>query len=365
MHTGKFDKTFFFATVALLLSGFFIFLSASLGLLAREQGSFSHVVIKQGLVGVIVGIAVLLATTLIDYRLLKKYALWIFIGALFLNLLVFIPGIGFEHGGALRWISVGSFSFQPSELLRLGTIIFFAAWLATVKDKVTTLRSGFLPLCIVVFLTEGVLLLQRDTDVVITLALVGMFFTAGGRVRHLAALAVLLVFGLTVLVFSRPYIMDRITTFLNPANDALGAGYQLQQSLIAIGSGGVMGRGLGQSIQKFNYLPEPVGDSIYAVAAEEFGFIGAVALIGLFLLWGFRGFRIAAASRDTFGTLLAVGIVLLIVGQAFTNIGAMVGVVPLTGVPLPFVSQGGTSILIALFSSGLVVSISKERPKHA
>jgi len=161
--------------------------------------------------------------------------------------------------------------------------------------------------------------------------------------------------------FSRPYVMDRFTTFMNPENDPLGSGYQIQQSLIAVGSGGAFGRGYGQSIQKFEYLPEPIGDSIFAVYAEEFGFVGSVFLIGLLSFFTFRGFKIATEAEDLFGMLLVVGFMTLIVSQAFLNIGAMLGVAPLAGLPLPFISHGGTALIAVMASMGIVLNVSKYR----
>jgi len=169
------------------------------------------------------------------------------------------------------------------------------------------------------------------------------------------------VVGIVFLAFTRPYIMQRITTFFNPQADALGASYQIQQSLIAVGSGGIFGRGFGQSVQKFTYLPEPVGDSIFAVAAEEFGFVGSVFLLLIFVLFAMRGLKIASRTTNVFGRLVVVGIVIMIVFQAFVNIGAMLGVIPLSGITLPFVSHGGTSLFITLFEVGIILSISRSR----
>lgn len=359
MKLGKIDELFFGLTTLLLVAGFFIFLSASLSLLLRENIDLSFVIVKQILIGGGVGFVGLLLASRIDYKLYRKYAFYIFLGTIILNLLVFIPGVGFEHGGSTRWIALGSFTFQPSEFLRIGAVIYFAMWLASIKDKVTTIKYGFIPLCIIFAITEGILLLQRDTDIVIAATLVGMFFVAGGKFKHLAILFLTLLIGVVILLFTRPYVLDRFTTFLDPSQDPLGAGYQIQQSTLAIGAGGFWGRGFGQSIQKFGFLPEPVGDSIFAVQAEEFGFIGSFFLCLAFVCWATRGLKIALNAQESFGSFLAVGIVLIVATQAFTNIGAMLGVLPLTGVPLPFVSQGGSSLILVLFASGIVLSVSR------
>jgi cell division protein FtsW len=188
-----------------------------------------------------------------------------------------------------------------------------------------------------------------------------MFIAAGGKWRYIFLLFTIATIGIITLAFVRPYLMARFMTFLDPSRDALGAGYQIQQSMIAIGSGGVMGRGFGQSIQKFNFLPEPIGDSIFAVAGEEFGFIGASALIILFVFFALRGLKVASRIPDTFGMLVIVGIITLIITQSYINIGSMLGVLPLTGVPLIFVSHGGTAMLFALAEVGIILNISKSQ----
>ncbi|MEQ1499872.1 MAG: FtsW/RodA/SpoVE family cell cycle protein [Parcubacteria group bacterium] len=361
MKALKIDIVFLISLVLLFLAGLLIFFSASLGLLSKQNFNYGDIVSKQLFLGGGLGLLALIITSKIDYRIWRKYAFYLFVGSILVNLLVFVPQLGFTHGGATRWLDLGPITFQPSEFLRLATVMYFATWLSSVKNKVNTIKYGFLPLCAVLAISEGIFLLQHDTDLVIVAALIGMFIAAGGKIKHLLILGLICGIGLAGLAFTRPYVMERVNTFLYPQKNALGSGYQIQQSLIAIGSGGFFGRGFGQSVQKFNYLPEPMGDSIFSVASEEFGFIGAVALLLLFLLFGMRGLKISSNSKDSFGTFLGVGIILIIIGQAFTNIGAMVGVLPLTGVPLPFVSQGGTSLIFVLASCGIVLNISKQQ----
>ena len=361
MKSLKLDIPFLISTLLLFMVGLLIFFSASFGVLAKQNLSYSDIVLKQVAMGGGLGILALIFTSNFDYRKWRGYAFYLFIAGIILNLAVFIPHIGYTHGGATRWIALGPLTFQPSEFLRLMAVMYFSTWLTSIKGKVGTFNYGFIPLCIMIAVTEGVFLLQHDTDLVIVFALVGMFIVAGGKIKHLLLLLLIGMISLTALVFTRPYVMSRVNTFLHPASNPLGSGYQIQQSLIAIGSGGFYGRGFGQSIQKFNYLPEPIGDSIFAVASEEFGFIGAVFLILLFLLFAMRGLKIASNSKDSFGTILGTGIILIIIGQVFTNIGAMVGVLPLTGVPLLFVSQGGTSLIFALGASGIILNISKQQ----
>ena len=209
------------------------------------------------------------------------------------------------------------------------------------------------------------LLMQPDTDtyLIMVAAAIAMFLTAGGRFRDVILMGVSGILLLTILFFTRDYIKQRIEVFLNPTLDPQGSGYQIKQSLIAVGSGGVVGRGFGQSIQKFEYLPEPTSDSIFAVYAEEFGFVGSVVLLMLFIGFALRGYRIATHAPDLFGMLLVVGIITLIIAQVFLNIAAMVALAPLSGLPLPFISHGGTALLVMLGAVGIVLSVSKyQRP---
>jgi cell division protein FtsW len=357
-----FDRPFFFIVLTLVVFGFIIFFSASLGLLTRPGASFEATALKQLVFGLLFGGVALFVFSNLNYRHLRKYSFYFFIAALFLTLLVFVPGIGFEHGGARRWISVGSFTFEPSELLRLSFVIYFAAWLSMVKDKVKDFKFGLLPFFILSGISGAVLLLQPDTDSFFTLFFAGlaMFLVAGGRFKDMLILGFVGVLGGGALLLFRPYLKERLLAFINLSNvDYYGAGYQVYQSLIAIGSGGLTGRGFGQSVQKFGYLPEPIGDSIFAVAGEEFGFIGASLLILLFLFFALRGLRIASRAQDTFGGLTALGIVILIISQSFLNIASMLAVFPLSGTPLVFVSQGGTALLIALAEAGILLNISR------
>lgn len=358
---NRVDKIFFWLVVTLVAVGFFIFISASLGLLAREGAPLSRVIFNQVFFGLFLGGILLYVTSQINYKFWRKYAFYLFLGSIIATALVFIPGLGFSHGGATRWLSLGPFSFQPAELLKIGFVIYYATWLSGIRTKTQTLQNGFLPLLILFVIVGTLLLLQPDTGtfLVIILTGIGMYIAAGARPLHIGLFALLGVVGLGGLALVRPYVKSRILTFLNPSTDPLNTGYQIKQSLIAIGSGEWRGRGLGQSIQKFDYLPEPIGDSIFAVFAEEWGFLGSVILIALFLAFALRGLKIASHAPSVFSRMLVVGIVLLIIIQSFINIGAMLSLVPLTGMPLIFVSQGGTALMISLASIGIVLNVSK------
>jgi len=363
MQFGKVDKIFLGLVALLSILGFFIFSSASLGVLAANQGKFSSVAFNQLFLGLFGGSLACLVFSRIDYQLYRKYAFLIFLSSIVLTLLVFAPGIGFEHGGARRWIDIKILSFQPSEFLKLGFIIYFAAWISKYREKISDPKRGLVPLLFILGAVGAVLLAQPDTDtyLVIVSAGLAMYIAGGGKWKHMLAIGAVMVVCVAVLAMTRPYIKQRIDTFINPAQDVQNSGYQINQSLIAVGSGQFGGRGFGKSIQKFSYLPEPIGDSIFAVAAEEFGFIGGTALIATFLLLALRGLRIAQESKDSFGGLLAVGIVIMITAQMFVNIGGMIGILPLTGIPLPFVSHGGTALFITLVEMGIVLNISSKK----
>lgn len=359
MHT--LDRTLLFITVLLVGFGFLIFSSASLGLLARDGANAASIAINQLFFGIIGGGVVLILMNMVHYRFWRQYAFYIFVATLILTALVFVPGIGFMHGGARRWLDLGPFTMQPSELLKIGFIIYMATWISGMRAHIGDFMRGTLPFIALVAVAGILLLLQPDTDtfLILSAAAFAMFITAGARFRDITLIILGSILLVAILAFTRPYVMDRITTFLNPSIDPQGSSYQLRQSLIAVGSGGLWGRGFGQSIQKFEYLPEPVGDSIFAVFGEEFGFIGSFLLVGLFVAFTLRSYRIATHAPDLFAMLLVVGLTTLIIMQAFLNIGSMVGLAPLSGLPLPFISHGGTALLATLASVGIILNISK------
>lgn len=364
MKTSRPDRFFFFLTIILAVTGFVIFSSAALGLLGRDGASFSMVAGKQLFI-LLFSLALFVLVAGLPYTYWQRFAPYLLTAAIGLTLLVFIPGLSLEAGGAKRWllISLGGLklSFQPAELLKLGTILAWGAWLTAIKDRVTTFSRGLLPLLILFTITGSLLLLQPNTStlILIIIAVTAMFLVAGGRWSHILLLGLIAAVALSAVIISRPYVMARIQTFLDPSHDRQGQSYQINQSLIAIGSGGILGRGFGQSVQKFNHLPEPIGDSIFAVAAEEFGLVGTNIFLLLLLIWSLWGLKIAARAPDTFSRLAALGIVILIAAQSLINIGAMIGLLPLTGVPLIFVSQGGSALLLALVEAGIVLNISR------
>ncbi len=358
---AKPDKFFLIVVGLLVASGLVFFVSASLGVLSRDKSEFYSILLSQLIFGLIGGSILFYLGYKIEYSLLRKWAPVLLIGSIILITLVFVPGLGFSHGGARRWITFGFVSFQPVEFLKIAYVIYLASWFSWIKHRVADFRYGILPLAALLAIIAVILFQQPDTKsfLLMFIAGVSMLFVSGVPIKYLAIVAVVAIGGVLILAFTTPYLHSRIKTFLDPSSDPLGSSYQLQQSLIGLGSGGVFGRGLGQSVQKFGYLPEPQGDSVFAVIGEEMGFVGATGLIVLYVLFALRGLRIAYRSPDSFSRLLVTGIVILISMQSLMNIGAVTGVFPLTGVPLVFVSHGGTSLAISLGMIGLVANISR------
>jgi cell division protein FtsW len=317
---------------------------------------------KEQLLGLGVGLVFLFIAERIPYTVWRKFVVPLFLLALVLLILVFIPGFGTSVYGAARWVDLGPFSFQPSEIMKIAIIFYLAAWLSrrgaqTAED----FYEGFVPFLVVLSLVGFLIIKQPDTG---TLGLIfcialSIFFASGANLRHIVGLIGLALASLFILIKIAPYRMQRFLVFLNPEHDPLGAGYQMNQALLAIGTGGWFGVGLGYSRQKFNYLPEPVTDSIYAVLAEETGLVGASIVVLLFLFFLWRGMRVAMGAPDAFGRLLAVGITAWVVCQAFINVAAITGLIPLTGIPLPFISFGGTSLAVLMAAVGVLLNISR------
>jgi len=362
MSGKKFDTFFLLLTIMLAVGGFFLFVSAAGGLLARDNGaSFQSVFLNQIFLGLSLGFISMFVMSRISYKTVRKYSFFLFILGVVLCILVFVPGIGFSHGGSSRWIDLRFATFQASEFLKIGFVLYFAAWLSAAKDHVRTFSYGTLPFLLFVGISTALLLAEPDTGTagIVIAAGLGMFFVAGGKISHITMIVILGMAALVGLICMRPYLQERITVFMDPSHDPNGAGYQLKQSLITIGSGQIFGRGFGQGIQKFKFLPEPTNDSIFAVASEEFGFIGSSALVLMFLFFAMRGLHIASKAPDVYSRLVVVGLILLMIAQSFINIASMVGCFPLTGVPLIFVSHGGTALFFALTEVGMILNISR------
>jgi len=362
---ARFDKPLALLIAILVIGGALIFASAAFGLLARGAEHMSSVVFNHVALGIGIGLIALLVGASIDHRHWRRFAPYLFAAALIATAAVFLPLIGAEHGGGRRWLIIFGTSFQPSEALKLATIMFAASYFATFRAKVATYTYGLGGFVMIVALPVVLLVLQPDLGTlgIICLSVMAIFIAAGASWKHIAVAACIAVLGLGALTATRPYVRERVMTFVYPSIGQHDQAYQIRQSLIAIGSGKFAGRGFGQGIQKFTYLPEPMGDSIFAVAGEELGFVGATGIVLLFLLFAFRGLSIGARAPDQFGALLAIGISTYLGSEAFINIAAMLGLAPLTGVPLTFMSQGGSAMLVSLASAGILLSISRHRKK--
>jgi cell division protein FtsW len=344
------DKGLIIIIFSLLILGLIILFSASV--------LTSHLFFHQLFYGAGVGVIAFLILQRINYRNWKKFALIIFFVSLVFLVLVFVPSLGYGHAGAQRWIAIKGISFQPSEFLKLAFVIYLAAFFS--KKEIAF--NSLIPFLIIMGIIGGLMALQSDAGTLALIAIIGfiIYFLSGAKFYQLATIVIIYGAAFFALIKLAPHRMARFITFFNPSIDPQGISYQINQALLAIGSGGIIGRGLGyHSQQIYGYLPEPIGDSIFAIWAEQLGFIGCLILIALFFVLAFKGFKIASKASDNFGRLLAIGITCWLVIQAFINIAAITGLIPLTGIPLPFVSYGGSALIVAMAGAGILVNISK------
>jgi len=358
---GQYDLVLFLLVISLSVSGLIMLYSASFVSANSQTGNGAYFFVKQFTV-FLLGLGVMAFVANVDYRNYQKYCPHIFFATLALLSHTFVPGLGVRINGALRWISIGGMQFQPSEVAKLTAMIFCADFLTRRARSRKPFQGVFLPLMIIIGILAGIIVLQRDFStgaVIITMGFV-MCFLAGLSTRTLLFTGG---FGTLIMIFLiiiEDYRLRRIIAFLNPWSDRRNAGYHIIQSLIAVGSGGLTGKGLGMSVSKYNYLPEEFTDFIFAVISEETGFIGALFFILLFLAIFLRGMRIAMRCGNRFGTLLACGLTSTIVLQAGINIGVVLSILPTTGLPLPFVSYGRSSLLVSCIMIGILLNISKD-----
>jgi len=353
------DLTLLSIVFALLLIGLIMVYSSS-HVWAEYKYDDSFFFVKRQLLFAGVGVIGMFLIYLIPYQVWKKYVNAILVVCFLLLLLVLVPGIGIVRGGAQSWIGVGAFSIQPSEFMKLGLILYLASYLATYHKQMATFGKGFFLPIVFIFLVFAIIMLQPDfgTGVVLVATCVLMIFIAGARITYFIYLAIFGMVGFTLLILSAPYRISRITAYLNPWDDPLGDGFQIIQSLYAIGPGKLMGVGFGNSLQKYFYLPEPQTDFIFAIIGEEFGFIGATLIILLFGLLCWRGVLVALEAVDSFGRYVAFGIIAMITIQVMINVSVVIGLIPVTGITLPFLSYGGSSLTLTLCSIGLLLNIS-------
>jgi len=357
------NNFFFLAIGGLIFFGLLILSSASAVHSSQRWGDDYYFLKQQVFNGLIPGLILFFAAGYFPYRKLKKFALSMMFVSVFLLALLFVPGLGLFIKGATRWLDLGIISFQPSEVLKLAVIVYLAALFESHRRNSSDETKGkFLPFAVISAVITALLISQPDLGtlgVVLGIAFM-MYFAAGAKVAHILAAALFGLAGLAAFVVISGHGLDRIEVFLNPHSDKLGSGYQISQAMGVIASGGYLGQGFGAFQAKTGLrLPEPMGDSIFAIVAQELGFAGVLAVIALLVALGWYGFKIAKSVRDEFGTLLVVGVVVWILSQSFINIGAISGFLPLTGIPLPFVSYGGTSLVILLTACGIVYNIQR------
>jgi len=348
------------ATLVILSLGVVMVYSASAVLAFHDHGDWYYF-LKRQLLFAVLGVIAMFVTMNVDYWVWKKWAKIGLIICFALLVIVLIPGVGVIRGGARSWLGISSFGIQPSEFMKLGMIIFLSKLLSEQQSKITYFTKGLMPPLLILGAAFGLIMLQPDlgTGTVMVGAALIVIYTAGARIAHLSSLAMIGVAGFVGLILAAPYRLQRITAFLDPWQDPLGAGYQAIQSLYAIGPGGLVGLGLGMSRQKYSYLPEPQTDFIFSIVAEELGFIGGAAVLILFLILLWRGMRTAITAPDTFGSLLAAGIVGIVAVQVVINIGVVIGMFPVTGITLPLVSYGGSSLTLLLTAIGILLNISR------
>jgi cell division protein FtsW len=362
LRKGNLDTRFLWIVLVILALGVVTYVSTSLSIYTADKSLFWSLIIRHLGLGVVGGLCAMYIVSRIEFRYWKQYSLYLFIASVLVTALVFVPGLGFEHGGARRWVSLGFISFQPAEFLKIGVILFLSAWFAHHQKQVRTFTYGLLAFWIIVGIAFAVLAPQPDTG---TMALIGIvafaiYWLRGASLKHIAFTAVVTIALAGIYTAINPHVIDRIQTFMNADSDPYGSSYQIRQSRIAIGAGKLYGRGLGQSVHKFgSYLPESNSDSIFAIYAEEFGFVGSTILISLYVLLGFYGLRIARYAPTIFSQNVVTGIILAIIIQVFFNIASISGMVPLSGLPLIFMSHGGTALFITLASLGIVLNVSR------
>lgn len=356
------DRSLVWALGVLLVFGLVMLFSASWVVSYAKFGNTYHYLVRQA-VSLGVALALCWFVARVDYHRWQKYAGFFLLVSVVLLTLVFIPGLRAEYGTARSWINIFGQSLQPSELVKVSFLIYLATWLEAKKQEVRSFTGGVLPFLIILGVISVLMLAQPDlgTLFIIAFTAVVVFFAGGGRVTHIVIGAALALAALLMIINSQSgYQSDRFRCLQDPAYSAQDKCYQINQAMIAVGSGGLLGRGLGESRQKYLYLPEVWGDAIFPIIAEETGFIFSTLLILLYLFIFYRGLIIARAAPDVYGSSLAVGVVVWLAVQTFLNIGGMINLIPMTGVPLPFISSGGSATLSALLGMGILINISKQ-----
>jgi cell division protein FtsW len=320
---------------------------------------------ERQLVWLVLGAGLLWGFTQLDYHRLRPLVRPLALVSLALLVLVLVPHLGVTSNGARRWLKLGPVEMQPAELAKLAVLLFVASWLERRRDRLHSVEEGVLPFLALLALITGLVMLERDLGTTLILAgiMLSQFLVAGSRKRHVLLLVAIVGLAIAALIRMEPYRFHRIMAFLNPWADPLNSGFQSIQSILALGSGGIFGLGLGQSIQKYQWLPFAHTDFIFAIVGEETGLLGTGAVLAAFALVAYRGYRIALRAPDLFGSLLACGITTWITAQAVINIAAVTVTLPTTGIPLPFISYGGSSLAISLLAVGILMNIAVQGEK--
>jgi cell division protein FtsW len=360
----KIDIVLLFYFLVLIFFGIIMLASAS-SVIGYTKFNDNYFFVKRQIIfGIIPGLILLIIFSKIPYQIFKKW-MWVVYGIMIGTLiLVFIPGIGASFNtGAKSWLQVGGISVQPAEFAKLGIILFLSAYLSQKGKQLFDFKTGFIPSLAIALVPVVLIILQPDigTVFIVFSIIFAMLFIAGAKATHLWILAGAGILAFLALIVVAPYRAERFTTFLHPELDPLGVGYHINQAYLAIGSGGFFGLGLGHSKQKFQYLPEVHADSIFAIISEELGFFIVAGFLIFLVIIAFRMLTLSKNTTDSFGKYIIFGIIVWFMVQSFMNIGAMLGLLPLTGVPLPFVSHGGTALMISLASIGIVLNISKSQ----
>ncbi len=354
----KINKSLFISVIILSLFGLLmVYSSSSVWAEYKFDDPFKYLK-NQGFF-LILGIIIMYIVSKINYQHYYKYASKIFLICFILIILVLF--IGTERNGSKSWFGIGSFGIQPSEFMKLAMIIFTSKYLYNNKKDIGNIKKGVMPILALTLIIFILIMLQPDfgTGVILVMGVIGLLFIGGVDLKFFLKIGILGIAGIAALIIAAPYRLKRILSFLNPWSDPLGSGFQIIQSLYAIGPGGLFGYGLGGSRQKHFYLPEPQTDFIFSIISEEFGFMGVIIVSSLFVFIIYTSIKIALKCEDLFGKYLAFGIIFTLAFQALLNLSVVIGLIPVTGVTLPFLSYGGSSLLITLASMGIILNISR------
>jgi cell division protein FtsW len=354
------DRWLFGVVVALVSLGVVMVYSAS-AIIAADRFNDPFVFLRKQLVWVLLGFAALWGAMRLDYRRLERLVVPLLVLSLVLLVLVLLPPFGQEINGTRRWLRAGPLSFQPVELAKFSLVLYLASFLTRRHEAVGMFWQGLLPPLVVAGLMAFLTLAQPDlgNSLALIMLALGLAYLAGARVRHMLAVAAPALPLVAVAIAMKPYRLRRMTAFLNPWEDPQGSGFQIIQSFLALGSGGWLGRGLGESRQKLFYLPEPYTDFIFAIIAEELGLIGAAVVVALFAVLIWRGLRVGLRAPDAFGAYLALGLTIMLATETLVNLGVVTGALPTKGLPLPYISFGGSALLTTMFSTGVLLNISQ------